>query len=160
MDLTPFSSSVFYVLVLVVVLLLSLAPLDASNASFGVVSSEAKVLLHWKSTLWTYTALRSRAPDIDPCMWYGITCVGGKIMANINLPYASLVDKIDFSSLLSTLTHLTFVIMSYGSKPAIRQFATIHAQSLQCIRYRPCEQKLNKFHPLQFCEAYYNLNLY
>ncbi|XP_008779669.3 MDIS1-interacting receptor like kinase 2-like [Phoenix dactylifera] len=87
----------------------------AATPASSIVESQARVLLHWKSTLQNSHAqqLGSWSLSNNMCMWHGITCMenGGRaVITGISLPRAGLVGKLDalnFSALPSlTRLHL------------------------------------------------------
>ena len=89
---------------------------SAMVVASSTVESQARVLLHWKSTLPKSHAqqLSSWSLSNHTCMWYGITCTeingGPPVITGISLPRAGLVGKLDslnFSALPSlTRLHL------------------------------------------------------
>nr|XP_029120167.1 probable leucine-rich repeat receptor-like protein kinase At1g35710 [Elaeis guineensis] len=88
----------------------------AATTASSTVDSQARVLLHWKSTLQNphTQQLSSWSLSNNACMWYGVTCTesngGPAVITAIKLPRAGLVGKLDglnFSALPSlTLLHL------------------------------------------------------
>ena len=92
----------------------SFAATAACSSNVLSLGSEARALLHWKTTLQigNLSTLSSSTPYTKPCMWFGIKSEGGRgggsTVTEINLPRAVLagnLDSFDFSSLLSLTCH-------------------------------------------------------